>query len=145
MPQKAGQQGRIAGIYVVRDCSFSGRGGIENLAILEDFDLLLSLHTWHESGCPQRISKKFWVGLQVAFELQEVLILISWRGAVDCIETLLSMCVTNVLVHIWVFVFFFFFLCVYLGVYGWGVSGLKSWWRGRMVMRGFLEAWTGIA
>ena len=44
----------------------------------------------------------------MAFEFQEVLILESWRGAVDCVETLLSMCVINVLAYIRVFVFFVF-------------------------------------
>ena len=48
-------------------------------------------------------------------------------------------------VYLGVCVFCFCFWCVYLGVYGLGVSGLKFWWRGRMVMRGFLEARTGIA
>ena len=102
MLQKARQQGKIAGIYVNRDCSFSGRGGIENLAILEDFDLPWSLPDTN-LDVPNAFPNKCGLGnqaiLQVAFEFQEVLILESWRRAVDCVETLLSICVTVCVSH----------------------------------------------
>ena len=61
MPQKAGQQGRIAGIFVIRDCSFYGRGETENLAILEDFDLPYSLPGTN-LDVPSAFPKNKWAG-----------------------------------------------------------------------------------
>ena len=71
----------------------------------------------------------------MAIEFQEVLILESWRGAVDCVETLLSTSVT---------VFSYFLMCM-TGCLWVGGVWFEILMEGRMVMRGFLEARTGIA